>query len=89
MKRFNGTADYANTKKEVENLVNTKILPSLAQEHLSKDTCNRIDTIKFLYRINRMSALEAYLRLALIDLTGHDNFTKIDTYFKEDDKNGK
>ena len=77
--------EYANTKKEVENFINTKIIPSLKETYKeSSDMISRINTIIFMYSVGRMSALESLLRLTLIDLVGTDNYTKLENYFKEE-----
>ncbi len=79
------TKDYKSTKKEVEDLVNNVIMPSLKAKYEGKnaDMCNIISMITFFYSVGRISALESLLRLAIIDLTGEDN-PSVKSYFVED-----
>lgn len=79
--------DYKATRKEVENLVNTKILPSIKAHHIHGDAvddiANRAGIINFMYSVGRMSALESLLRLFVLDAIGKDYENVIDAKIRE------
>ena len=76
---------YQNTRKEVEDLVNTRILPSIKENHpQDEELIRRVNMMGFFYSIGRMEALEVLLRLVLLDITGDEHKERLDAYFKEE-----
>lgn len=64
--------DCANTKNEIEEYVNTVLIPKLNQLGLSSDEIEAANRILFFYRVGRMTAIEALVRLVLIHQHTYD-----------------
>lgn len=79
--------DYKQTQKEVEDLLNnggiTKRLYDKAEKEQNEGLINRISILAFLYKCNRISALELLVRFALLYVDGTDYKSKDSDIVKE------
>lgn len=68
------------TKQDIEEFVNTKVLPSI-NKSVNPDVTNRSGTLAFLYKVGRIGAIEALVRLVVLNITGTDVHDKVKEYF--------